>query len=229
MEDIDEDNSQTNNINEDSKIITTYNPNQNQYIKTHTSLEENTINEENFDISNINYNYVKNNNLNNDNNEEFEEEDENDLSSEDEYENRLNNIKIGILKVKLNIFNKIVISKIKKYFYYFISKINLKIKCNEIFLQDDNFLYSKLKLKTSDTNKFYALKKLIYVIRKNILYKLIKQNYFYQWKIQKENKYIFNKNEKNNNINIIRFCSILIKIFNKRLENNFYLSYFIKK
>ena len=39
MEDIDEDNSQTNNINEDSKIITTYNPNQNQYIKTHTSLE----------------------------------------------------------------------------------------------------------------------------------------------------------------------------------------------
>ena len=229
MEDIDEDNSQTDNINEDSKIITTYNPNQNQYIKTHTSLEENTINEENFDISNINYNYVKNNNLNNDNNEEFEEEDENDLSSEDEYENRLNNIKIGILKVKLNIFNKIVISKIKKYFYYFISKINLKIKCNEIFLQDDNFLYSKLKLKTSDTNKFYALKKLIYVIRKNILYKLIKQNYFYQWKIQKENKYIFNKNEKNNNINIIRFCSILIKIFNKRLENNFYLSYFIKK
>ena len=164
MEDIDEDNSQTNNINEDSKIITTYNPNQNQYIKTHTSLEENTINEENFDISNINYNYVKNNNLNNDNNEEFEEEDENDLSSEDEYENRLNNFKIGILKVKLNIFNKIVISKIKKYFYYFISKINLKIKCNEIFLQDDNFLYSKLKLKTSDTNKFYALKKLIYVI-----------------------------------------------------------------
>ena len=86
MEDIDEDNSQTNNINEDSKIIATYNPNQNQYIKTHTSLEENTINEENFDISNINYNYVKNNNLNNDNNEEFEEEDENDLSSEDEYE-----------------------------------------------------------------------------------------------------------------------------------------------
>ena len=182
MEDLDDNNFSENKNYKNSDFLNTENSKQNNFIKTHTSFDENTINEEN-------YNYEMKNKINFENENEEREEDENDISSEDEYDYRLKNIKFGILKVKISILSKIIISKIQKYFHYFVSKINLKIKSNEIFLQDDNFLYSKLKLKTNDANKFYALKKLIYVIRKNAYEKLIKQNYLYHWKIIKEDKY----------------------------------------
>ena len=213
--------------NEDS--INSKNSKRNKYNKIYNSLDEDTINEEKYD--NINYyNIYKNKNKISNNNEEEEfEEDENDLSSEDDYENKFKNIKISILKLKLNILNKIIISKIQKYYFYFISKINLKIKCNEIFIEGDNFLYSKLKLKTSDANRFYALKKLIYVIRKNAFDKLIKKNYFYQWKIMKGDKYLFNNIDKSLKINTYKFCSTLMKIFNKKYEYNYYLKFFINK
>ena len=150
MEVLNEDNIIYSKTEKDEEIMNLENFKKNKYIKTHSSLDENTINEGNYDISNFNYNYDKKNKINIDNEEEGEEFDENDLSSNDEYEYKYKNIKIGILKLKLNIFNKIIISKIQKYYFYFISKINLKVKSTEIFLQGDNFLYSKLKLKTSD-------------------------------------------------------------------------------
>ena len=228
MEDSSDDNFSKNNNIQNTGNIYTDNSKQYNYIKTHSSLDENTV-EENFDISNFNYNYTKKNKIIINKNDEEEEEEENDISSEDEYEFRLKNIKIGILKVKLNILNKIILSKIQKYLFYFISKIHLKIKSNEIFLKDDNFLYSKLKLKTSEANKFYALKKLVYVIRKNSYEKLMKQNYFYHWKIMKENKYLFNKNKESYSINAVQFCSILIGVLNKKLENNYYHKFFLNK
>ena len=231
MEVPNEDNYSCNKSEKVDEIINTENLKKNKYIKTHTSFDENSINEGNYDISNFNYNCNIKKKINMNNEEEDEELDENDLSSDDEYEYKYKNIKIGILKLKLNIFNKIIISKIQKYYFYFISKINLKIKSTEIFLQGDNFLYSKLKLKTSDENKFYALKKIIYAIRKNTFDKLIKQNYLYHWKILKENKYLFNdnKNEASIKIKIVQFCSIIIKIFNKRYDKKYNLNYFVKK
>ena len=192
MEDLDNNNSLENKDDKNSEYLNSENSNQINYIKTHTSLDEKTVNENNYDITSFNDKYDMKNKINieNEDDDEEKEDDENDLSSEDEYEYKLNNIKYGILKIKLNILSKIIISKIQKYFFYFISKINLKIKCNEIFLLDDNFLYSKLKLKNSGANKFYALKKLIYVIRKNICEELMKQNHYYYWKIMKEDKYL---------------------------------------
>ena len=231
MEVLNEDNFTYSKTEKDEEIMGLENFKKNKYIKTHSSLDENTINEGNYDISNFNYNYDKKNKINIDNEEEGEEFDENDLSSDDEYEYKYKNIKIGILKLKLNIFNKIIISKIQKYYFYFISKINLKVKSTEIFLQGDNFLYSKLKLKTSDENKFYGLKKIIYVIRKNAFDKLIKQNYFCHWKVLKENKYLFNgnNNEASIKIKIVQFCSIIVKIFNKHYQHNYNMNYFVKK
>ena len=227
MEDYDEESFSGKKHYKNQESINIENSKQNKNYKSNSSFDENTINEENYE--NMNYNNIKNgNNLNNDEEDELEEN-ENDLSSEDEYDNKFKNIKIGILKLKLNILNKIIISKIQKYYFYFISKIKLKIKCNEIFLQDDNFLYSKLKLKTSDSNKFYGLKKIIYVIRKKAFDNLIKKNYFYQWKIIKEDKYLFNNEEKSLKINSYKFCSILMKIFNKHHEENYYLKFFINK
>jgi hypothetical protein len=223
MEDYDEESFSGKKHYKNQESIDAENSKQNKNYKSNSSFDENTINEENYE--NMNYNNIKNgNNLNNDEEDELEEN-ENDLSSEDEYDNKFKNIKIGILKLKLNILNKIIISKIQKYYFYFISKIKLKIKCNEIFLQDDNFLYSKLKLKTSDSNKFYGLKKMIYVIRKKAFDNLIKKNYFYQWKIIKADKYLFNNEEKSLKINSYKFCSILMKIFNKHHEENYYCSY----
>ena len=233
MEDDNEERFTRNKIYKNEESINSKNSKQNKYSKVHSFFDEDTINEEKFD--NINYynNYnMKNRSNNNDEEEEELDEEENDLSSEDDYENKFKNIKIGILKLKLNILNKIIIAKIQKYYFYFISKINLKIKCNEIFIKGDNFLYSKIKLKTSDANKFYALKKLIYAIRKNAFDKLIKQNYFYQWKSIYEDKYLFNSFndvEKSAKINIYKFCSILMKIFNKNDEYNYYLKFFMKK
>ena len=215
-----------------SEYLNSENSNQINYIKTHTSLDEKTVNENNYDITSFNDKYDMKNKINieNEDDDEEKEDDENDLSSEDEYEYKLNNIKYGILKIKLNILSKIIISKIQKNFFYFISKINLKIKCNEIFLLDDNFLYSKIKLKNSEANKFYALKKLIYVIRKNIYEKLMKQNYFYYWKIMKEDKYLLiNKKKKLDSLKAIQFCSILMKIFNKKFESGYYTKYFLSK
>ena len=227
MDDLDANNySEDKNFKNMDFFITDYSK-QNNYIKTHTSFDEKTINENNFDISNYNYEMKNKNNINNEN-EEYQE-DENDISSEDEYDYHLKTVKIGILRVKLNILNKIIISKIQKYYYYFISKVNLKIKSNEIFLQDDNFLYSKLKLKTSEANKFYALKKLIYVVRKNSYEKLLKQNYFYHWKIIKEDKYLFNKNKESYLINSVKLCSLLVNIFNKNYDYKYFLKYFISK
>ena len=223
MEDLDDNNFSENKNYKNSDFLNTENSKQNNFIKTHTSFDENTINEEN-------YNYEMKNKINFENENEEREEDENDISSEDEYDYRLKNIKFGILKVKISILSKIIISKIQKYFYYLVSKINLKIKSNEIFLQDDNFLYSKLKLKTNDANKFYALKKLIYVIRKNAYEKLMKQNYLYHWKIIKEDKYLlFNKNQKPETIKAVQLCSILMKIFNKKFQYNYFMKYFINK
>ena len=233
MEDDNEERFTRNKIYKNEESINSKNSKQNKYSKVHSFFDEDTINEEKFD--NINYynNYNMKNRINNNDEEEEElDEEENDLSSEDDYENKFKNIKIGILKLKLNILNKIIIAKIQKYYFYFISKINLKIKCNEIFIKGDNFLYSKIKLKTSDANKFYALKKLIYAIRKNAFDKLIKQNYFYQWKSIYEDKYLFNSFndvEKSAKINIYKFCSILMKIFNKNYEYNYYLKFFMKK
>ena len=233
MEDDNEERFTRNKIYKNEESINSKNSKQNKYSKVHSFFDEDTINEEKFD--NINYynNYNMKNRINNNDEEEEElDEEENDLSSEDDYENKFKNIKIGILKLKLNILNKIIIAKIQKYYFYFISKINLKIKCNEIFIKGDNFLYSKIKLKTSDANKFYALKKLIYAIRKNAFDKLIKQNYFYQWKSIYEDKYLFNSFndvEKSAKINIYKFCSILMKIFNKNDEYNYYLKFFMKK
>ena len=233
MEDDSEERFTRNKIYKNEESINSKNSKQNKYSKVHSFFDEDTINEEKFD--NINYynNYnMKNRSNNNDEEEEELDEEENDLSSEDDYENKFKNIKIGILKLKLNILNKIIIAKIQKYYFYFISKINLKIKCNEIFIKGDNFLYSKIKLKTSDANKFYALKKLIYAIRKNAFDKLIKQNYFYQWKSIYEDKYLFNSFndvEKSAKINIYKFCSILMKIFNKNYEYDYYLKFFMKK
>ena len=233
MEDDNEERFTRNKIYKNEESINSKNSKQNKNSKIHSFFDEDTLNEEKFD--NINYynNYNMKNRINNNDEEEEElDEEENDLSSEDDYENKFKNIKIGILKLKLNILNKIIIAKIQKYYFYFISKINLKIKCNEIFIKGDNFLYSKIKLKTSDANKFYALKKLIYAIRKNAFDKLIKQNYFYQWKSIYEDKYLFNSLndvEKSAKINIYKFCSILMNIFNKNYEYNYYLKFFMKK
>ena len=225
MDDILIKNYQESKKNKISDNINTENSKKSKYIKTYSSFEENTINEEHLDTFN---NYYDNENKIINNNEE--EGEDNDLSSDDEYDDKLKNIKIGILKVKLNILIKIIIAKIQKYYFYFISKTRLKIKSNEIFIKGDNFLYNKLKLKTSEANKFYALKKLVYVIRKNTYNKLIKQHYFYQWKNRiYQDKYLI-KNEENSKItNAITLCSILTRIYNRRLEKNYYLKYYLKK
>ena len=155
-------------------------------------------------------------------------DDDNDISSEDEYESKLNYLKIGILNSKLNILIKIIYYKIQKYYYYFISKLKLKIKSNEIFLKGDNFLYSRLNSKTSEVNKYYAFKKIIYIFRKKKYENLIKMSYFNKWKIIK-NKYIFDEKIKTNSIKITKFITIIISIFNKRLEKEYKGKYYISK
>ena len=117
MEVPNEDNYSCNKTEKVDEIINTENLKKNKYIKTHTSFDENSINEGNYDISNFNYNCNIKKKINMNNEEEDEELDENDLSSDDEYEYKYKNIKIGILKLKLNIFNKIIISKCDIYGY----------------------------------------------------------------------------------------------------------------
>jgi len=175
--------------------------------------------------SDIKYNFENNDNY-------YAKENEgndNDLSSEDEYELKLNNIKLDILKIKLSILVKIICFKIQKNYFHFISKIRLKIKSNEIFLQGDNFLYSKLKSKTSDVNKYYAFKKIIYVLRKHKYENLIKENYFNQWKMTIKNKFVINQKQKLNSINIAKFCSVLVKIINRRLGDKYKRKYYLNK
>ena len=56
----------------------------------------------------------------------------------------------------------------------------------------------------------------------------MKQNYFYYWKIMKEDKYLLiNKNKKLDSLKAIQFCSILMKIFNKKFESSYYSKYFL--
>ena len=207
-----------------------YNNKNRYYNKTNSffDYENNTNNNPEFNDflgnSDIKYNFDNNNNdkfLINDN--------DNDISSEeDEYESKIKFMKIGILTAKLNILIKIFYSKIQKNFFYLISKIKLKIECNKIFLQGDNFLYSKLKSKTSDVNKYNAFKKLIYIFRKNKYETLIKKSYFNKWKISK-NKFLYDEKEKTKLIKITKFCSILISIFSKRLEKDYQSKYYISK
>ena len=187
--------------------------------------ENNTNNNPEFNdcLGNLDIKY----NFENNNNDNFIIND-NDISSEDEYESKIKYMKIGILTAKLNILIKIFYSKIQKNFFYLISKIKLKIECNKIFLQGDNFLYSKLKSKTSDVNKYNAFKKLIYIFRKNKYDTLIKKSYFNKWKIIKNN-FLYDEKEKTKLIKIVKFCSILISIFNKRLEKDYQSKYFISK
>ena len=199
-----------------------YNYNKNKYkIKSTSFLDYENISNNN-DLNDFLINSDTKYNFENDN------YNENDISSEDEYESKLKYIKIGILTAKLKILNKIIYSKIQKNYYYFISKVKLKIKSNEIFLHGDNFLYSKLKPKTSEVNKYYAFKKIIYIFRKNKYEKSIKEAYFNKWKLIK-NKFFFDKKQKTNCIKIVNFCSILISILNKKLEKQYKRKYYLSK
>ena len=116
MEDLDNNNSLEDKDDKNSEYFNSENSNQINYIKTHTSLDEKTVNENNYDITSFNDKYEMRNKINveKEDDDEEKEDDENDLSSEDEYEYKLNNIKYGILKIKLNILSKIIISKIQK-------------------------------------------------------------------------------------------------------------------
>ena len=93
MENLYDNNLFINKSDKNSQYLNSENSNQLNYIKTYSSLGEKTINENNYDITNFNYNYDMNNKINYENEDEEKEDDENDLSSEDEYDDRLNNIK----------------------------------------------------------------------------------------------------------------------------------------
>ena len=212
-----------NNYSEENNSCSNYD-NKNKYnIKTNSFIDYENMNNPDFNDfllnSDIRYNFDNNDKLSNN---------ANDISSDDEYESKLKNLKIGILTAKLNILFKIIYFQIQKNFYYFISKLKLRIKSNKIFIKGDNFLYAKMKSKTSDVNKYYAFKKLVYIFRKNKYEKLIKKSYFNKWKIIK-NKYFFDKKEKIKSIKIVQFCSSLINIFNKRLEKEYQAKYYISK
>ena len=195
---------------------------------------DNTNNQEINDFlgnSDIKYNFENNNKIiinenENDNNNENDYDSE--ISSEDEYEAKLKHIKLGILTSKMNIFVKIIDGKIQKYYYYFISKLKLKIKSIQIFLQGDNFLYANIRSKTSEVNNYYAFKKLIYIFRKNKYEKIIKKCFFNKWKLIK-NKYYYDEKEKIYAIKALKFNSILMKILNQRLEKEYQNIYYLTK
>ena len=195
---------------------------------------DNTNNQEFNDFlgnSDIKYNFENNNKIiinENENDNNNENDYGSDISSEDEYESKLKQIKLGILTSKLNILIKIIYAKIQKYYYFFISKLKLKIKSIQIFLQGDNFLYTNIRSKTSEVNKYYAFKKIIYIFRKNKYEKIIKKSFFNKWKLIK-NKYYYDEKEKIYAIKALKFNSILIKILNQRLEKEYQNKYYLSK
>ena len=195
----------------------------------HSSIKANLL----IEYENLSSNFQ--NDINNNNNNitsnyyDIENEDfNNDLSSEDEYDNKLSGIKKGILNVKLNIFVNIIQSNLSKKFIFFILKMNYKSKCIKLFLADDNFLYFKLNSKLSDIYKLYAYKKILYVIKKYSYEKFIKNSYLNLWK-NNATKNIYKNNIRKNEINTAEFCSKIIHIINNRFERDYTFKYYLNK
>ena len=65
---------------------------------------------------------------------------ENIIDNIDDFQEKVNEIKFGILFVKLSILNEILKSKIKLYLIYFLNKLYLKKHSLRLFKESDNFL-----------------------------------------------------------------------------------------
>jgi len=142
------------------------------------------------------------------------------ILSEKDYEEKVRQIKFGILKIKLKIMIEIFSNKIKYYFIWLINQMNLKINLEKMFLESDNFLYIFPNENIKKFKTFFAIKKLLFVIKKyRYRQNNIKRNFFLLWKIQ-SNLLISKKNYSKKYLNSINLILILNRIILKTKDKN---------
>ena len=140
---------------------------------------------------------------------------ENIIDNIDDFQEKVNEIKFGILFVKLSILNEILKSKIKLYLIYFLNKLYLKKHSLRLFKESDNFLTIFPNNKIKDFYKYYAIKRFIYVIKKYKFRYFLLMNSFHLWKIQKNlmpNSMIKSKYSKN----LFNLIFVISKIINEK-------------
>ena len=146
------------------------------------------------------------------------------ILSEKDYEEKVRQIKFGILKIKLKIMIEIFSNKIKYYFIWLINQMNLKINLEKMFLESDNFLYIFPNENIKKFKIFFAFKKLLFVIKKyRYRQNNIKRNFFLLWKIQTNlliDEKIFSKKYLNSVNLILTLNRIIIRKKNKSLLFN---------
>ena len=142
---------------------------------------------------------------------------ENIIENIEEIQDKVNEIKYGILTVKLSILNNILKSKIKTYFSFFLNKIFLKRSFINLFSESDNFLEIIPKNHQKiDYYKYYSIKRLIYIIKDIKFRHYLKKNAFLLWKIQ--TKFLPNSIIKNNKYSnyLYNLIFIISKIIHKK-------------
>ena len=142
---------------------------------------------------------------------------ENIIENIEEIQYKVNEIKYGILTVKLSMLNNIIKSKIKTYFSIFLNKIFLKRSFINLFSESDNFLEIIPKNHQKiDYYKYYSIKRLIYIIKDIKFRHYLKKNAFLLWKIQ--TKFLPNSIIKNNKYSnyVYNLIFIISKIIHKK-------------
>ena len=142
---------------------------------------------------------------------------ENIIENIEEFQEKVNEIKYGILNVKLSMFNNILKSKFKFYFSFFLNKIFLKRSFINLFCESDNFLEIIPKNHQQiDYYKYYSIKKLIYTIKDIKFRHYLVKNSFLLWKSQTKllPKSIIKNNEYSNYVYNLIF--IISKIIHKK-------------
>ena len=158
--------------------------------------------------------------MNNSDNEEDDNSNEQvELISDDEYDEKVKDIKYGIMKVKLLLMKDIIYRHIKYFFFIFTEKMRLKNKMVNLFIKDDNFLYIFPREKIYKFNNHIATKRLTYVIKKYRYRQIfLLQNAFSLWKINTDliSMIFVPKKESLRRQRCLNFISVCHKIITKQ-------------
>ena len=156
---------------------------------------------------------------NSDNEEDENSNDQVELISDDEYDEKVKDIKYGIMKVKLLLMKDIIYKHIRYFFFIFTEKMRLKNKMVNLFVKDDNFLYIFPREKIYKFNNHIATKRLTYVIKKYRYRQIfLLQNAFSLWKINTDliSMIFVPKKESLRRQRCLNFISVCHKIITKQ-------------
>lgn len=136
-----------------------------------------------------------------------------ELLSISEYEEKLKQIKLGILHAKLLSLTHIIKCELRLSYIFFIEKMRLKTNMENLFKSDDNFLYFFPQQKFFKFANNSAYKKLSYVF-KSYKYRMnfLMKNVFQLWRFKTHLTALITIPEKESILN--KKCSSLIRLIN---------------